>query len=116
MWNFLHPRSKILWKNVLYLSINTLKNARVDPDSRHPYLILVCLAKSSADSIGDSILSTVRKAARLAVYELIMIRVKNHHIAAIILVETDLNYMNNKTSVNFLKPDLTLAPGHCPAA
>ena len=45
----------------------TLKNARVDPDSRQPYLILVCLARSSADSMGDSILSTVRKAARLAV-------------------------------------------------
>ena len=70
----------------------TLKNALVDPDSKQPYLILVCLAKSSADSIGDSILSTVRKAAKLAVYELIMIKVKNHHIAAIIRVETDLKY------------------------
>ena len=37
----------------------TLKKARVDPDSRQPYLILVCLARSSADSIGDSILSTI---------------------------------------------------------
>ena len=116
MLNFLHPRSIIVWENVLYFTINTLKNARVDPDSRHPYLILVCLAKSSADSIGDSILSTVRKAARLAVYELIMIKVKNHHIAAIILVETDLNCIIDKTSLTFLKSDLTLAPGHCPAA
>ena len=103
-------------KEFCFSSKNTLKNARVDPDSRHPYLILVCLAKSSADSIGDSILSTVRKAARLAVYELIMIKVKNHHIAAIILVETDLKFMNGKTyALNILK-DLTLAPGHCPAA
>ena len=38
--------------------IITLKKALVDPDSVAPYLILVCLAKSSADSIGDSILST----------------------------------------------------------
>ena len=45
----------------------TRKNARVDPDSRQPYLIFVCLAKSSAVSMGDSILDTVRKAARLAV-------------------------------------------------
>ena len=45
------------------------------------------LARSSADSMGDSILSTVRKAAKLAVYEEIMMRVKNHHNAAIILVE-----------------------------
>ena len=49
------------------LLILTLKKALVEPDSRQPYLILVCLARSSADSIGDSILSTVRKAARLAV-------------------------------------------------
>ena len=65
----------------------TRKNARVEPDSRHPYLIFVCLARSSADSIGDSILSTVRKAARLAVYGLIIIKVKNHHMPATILVE-----------------------------
>ena len=45
----------------------TLKKALVEPDSRQPYLILVCFARSSADSMGDSILSTVRKAARLAV-------------------------------------------------
>ena len=65
----------------------TRKKALVDPDSRQPYFIFVCFAKSSADSIGDSIRSTVRKAARLAVYELIIIRVKNHHIPATILVE-----------------------------
>ena len=38
----------------------------------------VCLAKSSADSIGETILSIVKNAAKLAVYELIKIRVKNH--------------------------------------
>ena len=45
----------------------TLKKAAVEPDSTQPYLMFVCLARSSADSIGDSIRSTVRKAARLAV-------------------------------------------------
>ena len=45
----------------------TLKNALVDPDSRQPYLILVCLARSSADSIGDSILSTNIKKIKLFV-------------------------------------------------
>ena len=45
----------------------TLKNAPVDPDSTQPYLIFVCLAKSSADSMGDSMRSTVKKAAKLAV-------------------------------------------------
>lgn len=37
--------------------------------------------------MGDSIRSTVRKAARLAVYEEIIISVKNHHMPATIRVE-----------------------------
>lgn len=68
----------------------TRKKDEVDPSRRDPYLILVCLAKSSALSIGESILSTVRKAAKLAVYDEIMMRVKNHHMPATILVETAL--------------------------
>lgn len=68
----------------------TLKKAAVDPPLRAPYLILVCLAKSSADSMGESMRSTVRKAARLAVYEEIMIKVKNHHMPATMRVETAL--------------------------
>ena len=59
----------------------------VEPSLTAPYSILVCLAKSSAESIGESILSTVRKAAKLAVYEEIIISVKNHHIPPTILVE-----------------------------
>lgn len=74
----------------VYLQVLTLKKDAVDPPPSAPYLILVCLARSSALSIGESILSTVRNAARLAVYEEIMIRVKNHHIPATILVETAL--------------------------
>lgn len=45
----------------------TLKKVMVEPSLTAPYSILVCLAKSSAESMGESILSTVRKAARLAV-------------------------------------------------
>jgi hypothetical protein len=45
----------------------TLKNVLVDPPSRVPYEISVCSARSAAFSIGVIILSTVRKAARLAV-------------------------------------------------
>ena len=52
---------------ILHNTNHTLKKALVDPDSRQPYFILVCLERSSADSMGDSILSTVRNAARLAV-------------------------------------------------
>lgn len=63
------------------------KNDAVEPPLRTPYLIFVCFAKSSALSIGESIRSTVRKAAKLAVYDDIMINVKNHHIPATILVD-----------------------------
>lgn len=43
--------------------------------------------------MGESIRSTVKKAAKLAVYEEIMIRVKNHHIPATIRVETALQIL-----------------------
>lgn len=59
----------------------------VAPSWTAPYSILVCFAKSSAESMGDSMRSTVRKAAKLAVYEEMMISVKNHHIPPTILVE-----------------------------
>ena len=45
----------------------TRKKAKVEPDPTLPYLILVCLAKSSAEVMGDSIRPAVRKAAKLAV-------------------------------------------------
>jgi hypothetical protein len=48
------------------------------------------LDKSSADSIGETILSTVREAAKLAVYELIRIRVKNHHTLVVNRPDIDL--------------------------
>lgn len=48
------------------------------------------LAKSSALLITTSTDSTVKKAAKLAVYEETMIKVKNHHIEATVLVEGDL--------------------------
>ena len=62
----------------------------MDPELRHPYLISVCFAKSSADSIGDIILSIVRKAAKFAVYEEMIIKTKNHHTVPITLPENDL--------------------------
>lgn len=40
--------------------------------------------------MGESILSTVKKAAKLAVYEDIIIKVKNHHMPATIRVDTAL--------------------------
>jgi hypothetical protein len=52
----------------------------VEPLSRVPYEISVCPAKSSAFSMGVIIRSTVRKAARFAVYDEIMMSVKNHQM------------------------------------
>lgn len=40
--------------------------------------------------MGETILSTVRKAARLAVYEEMMMRVKNHQTPPTILPDRDL--------------------------
>ena len=77
-------------------SQQTRKNSLVDPDSSVPYLISVCLARSSADSIGDCIRSAVRKAARLAVYEEMRISVKNHHTLPTILPDIDLSGNTNK--------------------
>lgn len=70
----------------------TLKKETVLPPFKAPYFIFVCFAKSSALSIGESILSTVKKAARLAVYDEIMMSVKNHHIPATTLKKTYENF------------------------
>lgn len=62
----------------------------VDPESRVPYAISVCFARSSALSMGETILSTVRNAARLAVYDEMMIKVKNHQTPPTIRPDSDL--------------------------
>lgn len=59
----------------------------VDPLSSVPYEISDWSAKSSADSIGVLLRSTVRNAARLAVYVETIISVKNHQIPPTSLVE-----------------------------
>lgn len=56
----------------------TLKKVMVEPPCMVPYSMAVWSARSSTDSMGTSILCTVRKAARLAVYEEMMIKVKAH--------------------------------------
>ena len=70
--------------------MRTRKKEKVDPDPTLPYLIFVCLAKSSDDLMGESMRPTVRKAAKLAVYEEIMIKVKDHQIPATIRVDVAL--------------------------
>ena len=59
----------------------------VDPALTVPYSMEFWSARSSALSIGVIILSTVKKAAKFAVYEDIMIKVKNHHMAPTSLVD-----------------------------
>jgi hypothetical protein len=69
---------------------NTLKNSLVAPPSTAPYFIFVCFAKSSAVSMGLTKRSTVKNAAKFAVYELIKIILKNHHTLATNRPEFDL--------------------------
>lgn len=68
----------------------TRKKAKVEPEPTKPYLIFVWLARSSTDEMGDSVRSTVRKAAKLAVYDEIIIIVKNHQMPATIRVDVAL--------------------------
>lgn len=74
--------------------ILTLKKSHVAPCNSVPYSTSVCDARSSGEFIGATILSTVRNAAKLAVYEDIIINVKNHHTQPTILPETDLMEQN----------------------
>ena len=62
----------------------------MDPASRVPYEISVCLARSSAELIGVSIRSMVKKAAKLAVYDDMMMSVKNHQALPTIRPAKDL--------------------------
>ena len=79
----------------------TRKKSKVDPDPTEPYLIFVCLAKSSAEEMGESIALTVRKAAKLAVYEEIMINVKNHQSPATMRVDVALFNSKRWSSSDF---------------
>ena len=73
-----------------------MKKALVEPPSSVPYWISVCLARSSAESIGVSMRSTVRNAARLAVYVEMMMRVKNHQTLPTTRPDTDLTTRHTK--------------------
>lgn len=69
--------------------IITLKKSIDAPCINVPYCTSVCDAKSSGELIGATILSTVKKAAKLAVYDDIKIRVKNHHTEPTILPDIE---------------------------
>lgn len=78
----------------------TLKKDIVEPPAKVPYDISVCLARLSALSMGDTILSTVRKAARLAVYDEMMMSVNNHQVLPTILVDTARGFMSDPCCIN----------------
>lgn len=68
----------------------TLKKSIVEPDINVPYWTSVWYARSLADLIGVTIRSTVKNAAKFAVYEDIKIKVKNHQTDPTIRPDIDL--------------------------
>ncbi len=60
-------KSSVRTSRLLGSDSTTLKNVMVDPPLTVPYLMSVCLDRSSAFSMGLVMRSTVRKAAKLAV-------------------------------------------------
>lgn len=78
----------------LFEEILTRKNVMVEPPSSVPYEISVCSAKSAAFSMGVIMRSTVKNAAKLAVYEDIIINVKNHQIPPTIRVDVAFDFIS----------------------
>lgn len=77
----------------------TLKKSNVDPDPWMPYFILSCLTRSSTEFIFVLSFSNVRNAARFAVYDDMVIRVKNHQALAKTRPESDLKKKETITDV-----------------
>lgn len=71
--------------------MKTWKKDLVEPSLSVPYCITVWRVRSSAEEIGTYIRSTVRNAAKLAVYVETMMRVKNHHALPTIRPDDDLS-------------------------
>ena len=72
----------------------TRKKFCVEPPIIDPYLISVCLLKSSAFSMGVCIRCTVKNAAKLAVYDEISMRVKKAHTQLIKRTDGALGFMS----------------------
>lgn len=64
-------------------TFDSLKKDSVEPPAMPPYLISCWAASSSTLLMLTSICSLVRKAAKLAVYEAVTMRAKNHQKLAI---------------------------------
>lgn len=79
--------------------MRTLKKLEVAPPFLAPTFIIFWLANSSIVLKGEDKLSTVKKAAKLAVYDDTIIRVKNHHVPATIRVDIALQILNKLYSL-----------------
>ena len=97
----------VLWKvslcNILYniMMKITRKKFCVEPPIIDPYLISVCLLKSSAFSMGVCIRCTVKNAAKLAVYDEISMRVKKAHTQLMRRTDGALGFMSVPVLVFF---------------
>lgn len=80
--------------------IHTLKKSHVEPCNKVPYCTSVWVAKSSGELIGVTIRSTVRNAAKLAVYEDINISVKNHQTAPTMRPDIDRGDISQPCCIN----------------
>jgi len=89
------------------LSSRTLKNSIVEPVAKVPYLISVCTTRSSADSMGVFMRSIVKNAAKLAVYDDIIIKMKNHHTVPMTRPEKDLK-SNGQTYFQMHQSNVTV--------
>lgn len=99
-------REKAVRTGILSITINskatklTLKNSQVDPWYKVPYWTSLCVARSSGEFIGVTIRSTVRNAAKLAVYEEIKMSVKNHQTEPTIRPEMERGEMSQPCCMN----------------
>jgi hypothetical protein len=73
-------------------AVHTLKKLIVEPLFFAPYLMISWLASSLTFLNGVAVVSMVRKAAKLAVYDETIMRVKNHQILATMRVDIALQF------------------------
>lgn len=89
-----------LTKKLFFIVFLTRKKSHVDPWNNVPYCTSVCDAKSSGELIGVTIRSTVKNAAKLAVYDDIKISVKNHQTEPTIRPDIERGDMSHPCCIN----------------
>lgn len=87
----------------MHCIVLTRKKSQVEPCKSVPYCTSVCIAKSSGELIGVTIRSTVRNAAKLAVYDEIRMSVKNHQAAPTMRPEMERGDMSQPCCIKAAK-------------